>query len=829
MAHKVDSPWPGLKKQAGDGFLKFEPKAAEDSALLCAELIGRLKGVQEMITNNSLDKLDNMGAHFAGNPDPKYLGSYGPFGGLVSSFAFSDRMSGKAVELSERLNSHIQVLTLMGETFRDAGRKYEGSEANSKEVFDRLGNMKITHETIHANVSKMPGVDTISKSTAPPPFLLETGGGKSKPVDPEPPDSRTWGDLFWHGARIVPNAGVFSSFVWHWISNELDDAGTVFKDSLGKVKAAKWEGQGAEAAMQAVANYQPSVAKLAEGADLMGELFSYTAQWLYTTKSWMPKTLQPNNYNNHNDLAEVRLKYGEHYVTGIKNTTSVLPTFTDPYTGVKGPGKGGDKPGGDKPGGDKPGGDKPGGDKPGGDKPGGDKPSETAGPGEGGKSQQTESTAGTPMAVQRAPSGNHSPDNTNNGNNNPNNKNNSNTPNGIGGPGPAGNGVNSGQNNAGSLKPGGNSSGANGNPTGSGTYQDGYRKGYEDGSQGKPYAPGDKPQGAGNNGDKSPTPVTASSGNTPAVSKVPPAPEVKTQVPGNQGGPPPPVMPPLTGGNNGGPGRNSGPQQPIAPERKGPGGYNVPPKPEEKPLSPERKGPGDKVTTKPVEQKKPGGTFEDGYKKGYTDCAEGKPFHPMPPSDQPESPCDKDKPEPRSGQDRPETRDNNSSKQPDHSRWASPATPPSSSASDPIRSFLDLAKQAGEAIKPAVDAAAQLQHSLSAALPPLDGSLPGNHGGGPGPGPGGPGPGPDVPAQPLRDPKLFPRATPPTFPNQLAPAMPYGPGMPMSGMPGSPGAPGAAAQAGGAGHKRAKYLDSVTHFEEDLGTPVAASMPVIEP
>jgi len=291
------SPWSALNDQAEDGKLEFDSSVAYDAADLAATTIGYLLAIKEVAKD-----ID----------EPK------AFSNLPSGEALGKKLAQKGTDISDVLGKHIDILEDMIETFKSAGKAYDGSESDNKTRFDDIAipDRPAKLPSSPPVASSIPGpVDdngnyTVDDYDAPKEHEAHDITGQRKRlrnhdkdkfesslIMGENADAQSYENLYQLGQSITNHSTAQRaanwSGKWYWMAEKTRAAFVELFNTMDSITADQWKGAGKKAAVAAIKGYAESVPTLTKNMNLIGDNLLYTAGWLEATRVSMPQT--PNN------------------------------------------------------------------------------------------------------------------------------------------------------------------------------------------------------------------------------------------------------------------------------------------------------------------------------------------------------------------------------------------------------------------------------------------------------------------------------------------------------------------------------------------------------
>jgi uncharacterized protein YukE len=280
MAKKDPTEWGKLKQAATGGYLQFDPKDAETCANACQDLITFLQSLAKAVNDNKLNQLPQ-------------------FGNLYSGQELTNAFNGKGARLQDILQTHAEVDSDMHDTFVAAGKAYQNTDDSSANSFVEVSNGA---QGVEKPLDGMPSHTDLPKpslnlsswgldASMPdfPASLKDYKGNKDSSVTVmyENKDSLSYSDLYQLGQSIRAQPAADAAGMWKSMAGELLQKLGDLTNTINSV-GDSWQGNGADAAIQATQNYQQGVQPLTDAMTAMSQNLDYTAQWLYSTALSMP-------------------------------------------------------------------------------------------------------------------------------------------------------------------------------------------------------------------------------------------------------------------------------------------------------------------------------------------------------------------------------------------------------------------------------------------------------------------------------------------------------------------------------------------------------------
>ncbi|WP_225729914.1 MULTISPECIES: hypothetical protein [unclassified Nocardia] len=300
-----------------NGSLKLDASIAVDCANACKDLIQTFDTLSRYL--KSAEKLNGH-----------------DLGGLPSGERLATRFNDKMQSLLDTVDRHIKLVTDMGDTFINAGKRYADTDSGSAEWFKQLSDFSLKPDS-SKNITLYPasGIPANPGNVKVPDDLVPKNQVGMDKVDlgVENPSSMQWPDLIKMRDSINVNPLRTVAFVWKCIDDTAVPSATKVRDLMDKTKKDDtWRGAGADAARAAVTQYFGELQDLAKQSMLVSRNAAYTADYiaaLYYALAPMPT--QPVE----NELKKYQDAFGDIYVTGIHNTEKVFPKLPQP-SGIPG-------------------------------------------------------------------------------------------------------------------------------------------------------------------------------------------------------------------------------------------------------------------------------------------------------------------------------------------------------------------------------------------------------------------------------------------------------------------------------------------------------------
>ncbi|MGO4649490.1 hypothetical protein AB4305_31810 [Nocardia sp. 2YAB30] len=312
--------WQGIRENALNGELRFEPEAASGIAISGADMIGGLEALRDVA---------------------RQVASIGAFSHLPSGIELADTFARKGDDAARILGRHVDILWDMVNAFVAAGRSYAEVENVSAAALDNIES-RITARTAplvvefgfgqpeSGNVQSrslfsygsmapasvmvadvVPGVSPTAatmRTVRDMPEELATATSEDPPkeyrdfefeeslisLEAEYPEYMQYEDLYNLGRSIADGnsaqVAADKAEAWRWMADKI---GVLFSELSNRLNAVAngerlWSGGGIAAAQDAVLRYGRDVAELQRCMRLIGDNLLYTSGWLAVTRDSMP-------------------------------------------------------------------------------------------------------------------------------------------------------------------------------------------------------------------------------------------------------------------------------------------------------------------------------------------------------------------------------------------------------------------------------------------------------------------------------------------------------------------------------------------------------------
>ncbi|MFC8045684.1 hypothetical protein ACFUUZ_19250, partial [Nocardia sp. NPDC057353] len=326
--------WQGLYQMANDNFLQFDPQDAVTAANAVIDLLDDLRGIKNAISTLKLDAMDPI----AKTPDNRQL--------LTSGHELAMVYSTKAKHLAGILDDHIEVATLLGDTFVMAGKKYTGTDSATASSISTLSSMTMPTGATEYRGSYS-GYGTPSENLVSPSMngkVFHWGSPKeldayaptahlkdfkskdtSVEVQIETKSSLSFKTMYELGQYLDPEVTNDHARHWHTMATDITNH---LNKMLGIIKPLNrsWVGAGGEMAQQAVDGMSDRVKPLTDAMVQVSRTLEYTANWLLYCKMSMPTRPEPaNTCCPDPETNYYRDQWQKHYGDGMKTTVESMP------------------------------------------------------------------------------------------------------------------------------------------------------------------------------------------------------------------------------------------------------------------------------------------------------------------------------------------------------------------------------------------------------------------------------------------------------------------------------------------------------------------------
>ncbi|MGV9837570.1 hypothetical protein ACWDUL_25700 [Nocardia niigatensis] len=326
--------WTDERKNAEAGLLTYTPDVAISAINICNDLLGQMLDVQFSLNNNNITEMKD----FAGPSDP-----------FKSGHRITQVFNDCGTNFKDVLKKHIDTVTDMAETFKAAGKAFEGADQNSADALDKIA---VTNQPAG---SKIPPVDYghvagVPKDAAKTAADITVTSTDLKAVPCENSTSLSWESLHLLKVNIDANAPAIAGKHWDWMASELSAAFGDFRNQIVGLKG-EWKGTGSDSAQQSVNKYATEAdQQLTPGMKAISKALTNLSGWLAATREKMPdkehepappasdgQYMNPGTGDMYVDgdsdlsLAEYQDRFSKTYAVGIKEYNEALPaSLPDP-------------------------------------------------------------------------------------------------------------------------------------------------------------------------------------------------------------------------------------------------------------------------------------------------------------------------------------------------------------------------------------------------------------------------------------------------------------------------------------------------------------------
>ncbi|MGM7644076.1 hypothetical protein ACSVDM_04180 [Nocardia sp. JW2] len=337
------------KAQLPSDALMFNSSVTATALNSCNQLLGYLLLVKQHIPN---------------------VNNLKPFAGPSSIFWSGTKLamefSTQADNLDRIVQSHVDIVNAMADTFKAAGIAYAKAENQSTDAFkDILNTTTAGRPTtpkpflpdsyrpsydvpVPGAPRKTPELGYPAKTVKPEvqtygPLLdrkRRNLGSDHKPpsdtraVPPENAFSKPWVSFYQLGESINAGTIAFAAENWEWMANQLANGFALFRSDGPKMRSG-WTGAGADAALKAIEDYTADTEGLTLNMKYVSSRLYDLASSLRETRVRMPTTPQDPAEQDKSGKTESRLKYIQedcdaYYIAGIIRYNSELLTLKSP-------------------------------------------------------------------------------------------------------------------------------------------------------------------------------------------------------------------------------------------------------------------------------------------------------------------------------------------------------------------------------------------------------------------------------------------------------------------------------------------------------------------
>ncbi|WP_043740407.1 hypothetical protein [Nocardia carnea] len=340
--------WAGLKHDASQNLLYFDPAAAVTGADAAGRMIEQMMAMKAAISDYGMDSVID----FTG-------------GVLGSSRELAEIYIQRAERLKVVLQDHINIGTEMANAFIQAGLYYKRVEEENSDALDKLNDYKVPTESsaevalTHSRFGDLDlpegekrdagnaGTEDDFRYTDAydVPDELHDYVGRQESISPEAvglENSASLGMREFRGLADKTGWGIFglagnSQGWWRLAANTRTEL-QKFEESIESIQN-KWRGDAANKARTATKNYTDAIAPLWKSMFSMSENMHYSAEWLRRTQMSMPQ--QDFEFTSESIKQAVLQRYREewekHYAEGMKNSLREMPVIEGPIAEPKPP------------------------------------------------------------------------------------------------------------------------------------------------------------------------------------------------------------------------------------------------------------------------------------------------------------------------------------------------------------------------------------------------------------------------------------------------------------------------------------------------------------
>lgn len=343
--------WAGLKQDASQDLLYFEPAAAVTGAEAAGRMVDQMLAMRAAVDDFYMDELSN----FTG-------------GILTSGQKLAEIYNKRADRLSTVLQDHANIGTEMANAFVQAGLYYRRTEEQNSADLDKLADFRVPVEPsaeIPMLYSDGPAYDAADHPEGTPtdagrdgnqddyhrlpasavPDELQRYIGRQESISPDIVQLENSSALGFEHFRGLADNLPWGIFVLAAMRQRWWQLASHTRSELEKFEAAiegiqdKWQGRAADRARTATRNYVDAIAPLWKSMFSMSENMFYTAEWLRRTQISMPQQdfdLRGSSVE-HAVLQRYRDEWEKHYAEGMRNTLREMPVLEGPIAEPKPP------------------------------------------------------------------------------------------------------------------------------------------------------------------------------------------------------------------------------------------------------------------------------------------------------------------------------------------------------------------------------------------------------------------------------------------------------------------------------------------------------------
>ncbi|WP_157116355.1 hypothetical protein [Nocardia flavorosea] len=340
--------WAGLKHDASQNMLYFDPAAAVTGADAAGRMIEQMMAMKAAISDYGMDSVID----FTG-------------GVLGSSRELAEIYIQRAERLKVVLQDHINIGTEMANAFIQAGLYYKRVEEENSDALDKLNDYKVPAESsaevalTHSRFGDLDLPDGEKRDAGnvgteddfrytdayDVPDELHDYVGRQESISPDAvglENSASLGMREFRGLADKTGWGIFglagySQGWWRLAANTRTEL-QKFEESIESIQN-KWRGDAANKARTATKNYTDASAPLWKSMFSMSENLHYSAEWLRRTQMSMPQ--QDFEFTSASIKQAVLQRYREewekHYAEGMKNSLREMPVIEGPIAEPKPP------------------------------------------------------------------------------------------------------------------------------------------------------------------------------------------------------------------------------------------------------------------------------------------------------------------------------------------------------------------------------------------------------------------------------------------------------------------------------------------------------------
>ncbi|MBF6350844.1 hypothetical protein IU448_17735 [Nocardia flavorosea] len=336
--------WAGLKHDASQDLLYFDPAAAVTGAEAARRMVDQMLAMRAAIDDFYMDELSNVTG-----------------GVLTSGQKLAEIYNKRADRLSTVLQDHANIGTEMANAFVQAGLYYRRTEEQNSAELDKLAEFSVpvepsaeipslfTGETRYDDLdypdgewrdAGRPGTQDDYRYTpaAGVPGELQNYIGRQESISPDAVQLENSSALGFRHFRDLADKMPWGIFVLAAISRRWWQLASHTKAELERFESAiegiqdKWLGHAADRARTATRNYVDSIAPLWNSMYSMSENMHYSAEWL--NRTWMSMPGEDFTFDSASVEQAVLQRYREewekHYAEGMRNSLREMPVIEGP-------------------------------------------------------------------------------------------------------------------------------------------------------------------------------------------------------------------------------------------------------------------------------------------------------------------------------------------------------------------------------------------------------------------------------------------------------------------------------------------------------------------